>query len=97
LLVLVPVEGIRVVDEAPQDLRGVGGGHDKGLLDAVVEDQLYGELAMLKLALMGEQLAIGALLRRFPRARLPVAPETETLGWRRGMFRRGLERLPLVL
>jgi hypothetical protein len=83
------------VDEVPQDLRGVGGGHDKGLLDAVVEDQLVGELAVLKLARMGGQLAIRALLRRFPRARLPVAPET--LGWRRGMFLRGLERLPLVL
>ena len=36
-----------------------------------------------------------ALLRRFPGARLAVAPET--LRWRRGLFLRGLERLPLVL
>lgn len=47
------------------------------------------------LARMEGQIAIGALLRRFPRARLPVAPET--LRWRRGMFLRGPERLPLIL
>jgi cytochrome P450 len=47
------------------------------------------------LARMEGQIAIGALLRRFPEARLAVAPEK--LRWRRGLFLRGLERLPLVL
>jgi cytochrome P450 len=36
-----------------------------------------------------------ALLRRFPGARLAMA--TEALRWRRGLFLRGLEKLPLVL
>ncbi len=47
------------------------------------------------LARMEGQIAIGVLLRRFPHARLAVAPEE--LRWRRGLFLRGLERLPLVL
>ena len=47
------------------------------------------------LARMEGQIAIGTLLRRFPRARLAVAPET--LRWRRGLFLRGLHMLPLVL
>jgi cytochrome P450 len=38
---------------------------------------------------------LNAFLRRFPAARLAMAPET--LRWRRGLFLRGLERLPLVL
>jgi cytochrome P450 len=46
------------------------------------------------LARMEGQIAIGALLRRFPQARLPVP--AETLRWRRGLFLRGLERLPIV-
>src|ERR687890_2101048 len=46
------------------------------------------------LARMEGQIAIGALLRRFPRSRLAVPPET--LRWRRGLFLRGLERLPIV-
>jgi cytochrome P450 len=45
------------------------------------------------LARMEGQIALNALLRRFPGVRL--APET--LRWRRGLFLRGLERLPLVL
>jgi cytochrome P450 len=45
------------------------------------------------LARMEGQIAIGALVRRFPEARL--APGS--LRWRRGLFLRGLERLPLVL
>jgi cytochrome P450 PksS len=45
------------------------------------------------LARMEGQIALNALLQRFPGARL--APET--LRWRRGLFLRGLERLPLVL
>ena len=45
------------------------------------------------LARMEGQIAIGALVRRFPGARL--APGS--LRWRRGLFLRGLERLPLVL
>src|SRR5215217_5886306 len=45
------------------------------------------------LARMEGQIAIGAFVRRFPRARL--APGS--LRWRRGLFLRGLERLPLVL
>jgi cytochrome P450 len=47
------------------------------------------------LARMEGEIAVKALLRRFPRGRLAVAPET--LRWRRGLFLRGLERLPLVL
>jgi cytochrome P450 len=47
------------------------------------------------LARMEGQIALNALLRRFPGARLAMAPET--LRWRRGLFLRGLERLPLVL
>jgi cytochrome P450 len=46
------------------------------------------------LARMEGQIAIYALLRRFPHARLAVAPEE--LRWRRGLFLRGLEKLPLV-
>jgi cytochrome P450 len=45
------------------------------------------------LARMEGQIALNSLLRRFPRARLA----SETLRWRRGLFLRGLERLPLVL
>src|SRR5215210_3965091 len=47
------------------------------------------------LARMEGQIAMNALLRRFPGARLAVAPED--LRWRRGLFLRGLEGLPLVL
>jgi cytochrome P450 len=47
------------------------------------------------LARMEGQIALNALLRRFPGARLAMVPET--LRWRRGLFLRGLERLPLVL
>ncbi len=47
------------------------------------------------LARMEGQIAISALLGRFPHARLAVAPET--LRWRRGLFLRGLRRLPLIL
>src|ERR671910_150288 len=47
------------------------------------------------LARMEGQIALSALLRRFPGARLAMAPES--LHWRRGLFLRGLEKLPLVL
>ena len=47
------------------------------------------------LARMEGQIAIAALLRSFPRARLAVAPEA--LSWHRGLFLRGLETLPFVL
>jgi cytochrome P450 len=47
------------------------------------------------LARMEGQIALNALLRRFPGARLATAPEA--LRWRRGLFLRGLERLPLTL
>jgi cytochrome P450 PksS len=47
------------------------------------------------LARMEGLIAMGALLRRFPRVRLAVAPGT--LRWRRGLFLRGLHMLPLVL
>jgi cytochrome P450 len=47
------------------------------------------------LARMEGQIAINALLRRFPHTHVAVAPEA--LRWRRGLFLRGLERLPLVL
>jgi cytochrome P450 PksS len=46
-------------------------------------------------ARMEGQIALSAFLRRFPGARLATAPES--LHWRRGLFLRGLERLPLVL
>ncbi|CAN5664210.1 cytochrome P450 [soil metagenome] len=47
------------------------------------------------LARMEGQIAINALVQRFPGIRLAVSPES--LRWRRGLFLRGLERLPLVL
>jgi cytochrome P450 PksS len=47
------------------------------------------------LARMEGQIAISAFLRHFSEARLAVAPES--LRWRRGVFLRGLRRLPLVL
>ena len=47
------------------------------------------------LARMEGQIALTALMRRFPGARLVMAPES--LHWRRGLFLRGLEKLPLVL
>ncbi len=47
------------------------------------------------LARMEGQIAVNALLRRFPQASLAVA--SESLRWRRGLFLRGVERLPLVL
>jgi len=47
------------------------------------------------LARMEAQIAINALLQRFPDTNLAVTPES--LCWRRGLFLRGLERLPLVL
>ncbi|MDQ4001375.1 MAG: cytochrome P450 [Actinomycetota bacterium] len=46
------------------------------------------------LARMEGQIAISAFLRHFPEARLAVA--LKSLRWRRGVFLRGLERLPLV-
>ncbi len=46
------------------------------------------------LARMEGQIAISAFLRHFPEARLAVAPKW--LRWRRGVFLRGLDRLPLV-
>jgi cytochrome P450 PksS len=47
------------------------------------------------LARMEGQIALTTLMRRFPGARLAMAPEA--LRWRRGLFLRGLEKLPLVL
>jgi len=47
------------------------------------------------LARMEGQIALNAFLVRLPEARLDVAPES--LRWRRGVFLRGLERLPLAL
>jgi cytochrome P450 family 107 subfamily K polypeptide 1 len=47
------------------------------------------------LARMEGQIALNAFLRRFPEVRLAMAPKT--LRWRRGLFLRGLERLPMVL
>jgi hypothetical protein len=51
LLLSVPIEGVRVMDEVPQDLGVVGGGHDEGLLGPVVQDQLVRELAVLERSL----------------------------------------------
>ena len=45
------------------------------------------------LARMEGQIAITALLRRFPDMNLAVT--SESMRWRRGLFLRGLERLPL--
>jgi cytochrome P450 len=47
------------------------------------------------LARMEGQIAIGAFLRRFPKASLAVT--SESLRWRRGLFLRGLKKLALVL
>jgi cytochrome P450 PksS len=47
------------------------------------------------LARMEGQIAISALLKRFPSLHLDVDPAS--LHWRRGIFLRGLQRLPLVL
>jgi cytochrome P450 len=47
------------------------------------------------LARMEGQIAIIALLRRFPAMHLDVEPGS--LRWHRGLFLRGLEKLPLVL
>ena len=47
------------------------------------------------LARLEGQIAFNTLLRRAPNLRLTVPPDT--LRWRRGMFLRGLERLPLAL
>ena len=46
------------------------------------------------LARMEGQIAISALLRRFPKIHLGVEPWS--LRWRRGLFLRGLEKLPLI-
>ena len=40
------------MEEVPQDLGVVGGGHDEGLLGPIVEDQLVGELAVLQVPLV---------------------------------------------
>src|SRR5215218_569872 len=47
------------------------------------------------LARMEGQIAISALLKRFPGLHLDVDPAS--LPWRRGIFLRGLQRLPLVI
>jgi cytochrome P450 len=47
------------------------------------------------LARMEGQIAVSALLQRFPNLRLDIDPGS--LRWRRGIFLRGLQRLPLVL
>jgi len=47
------------------------------------------------LARMEGQIAMTALLQRFPDIRLDAAPES--LRWRPGLFLRGLDRLPLLL
>jgi cytochrome P450 len=47
------------------------------------------------LARMEGQIAISALLQRFPNLHLDIDPGS--LRWRRGIFLRGLQRLPLVL
>ena len=52
LLIQVPVDGVGVVEEVPQDLGVVGGGHDEGFLGPIVEDQLVGELAVLQVPLV---------------------------------------------
>ena len=46
------------------------------------------------LARLEGQIAINTLLQRLPGLRLAVAPES--LRWRRGLFLRGLEKLPLA-
>jgi cytochrome P450 len=47
------------------------------------------------LARMEGEIALTAILQRFPGLQLAVSPES--LRWHRGLFLRGLERLPLVL
>ena len=47
------------------------------------------------LARMEGQIAISALLKRFPTLHLDVDPAS--LHWRRGLFLRGLQKSPLVI
>jgi cytochrome P450 len=47
------------------------------------------------LARMEGQIAFSALLERFPGLHLDVDPAS--LHWRRGIFLRGLQQLPLVI
>ena len=47
------------------------------------------------LARMEGQIAFSALLERFPGLHLDVDPAS--LHWRRGIFLRGLQKLPLVI
>lgn len=47
------------------------------------------------LARLEAQIAIGTVLHRLPDMRLAVPPES--LRWRRGLFLRGLQKLPLLL
>jgi cytochrome P450 PksS len=47
------------------------------------------------LARLEGQIALEALLRRAPELRL--AAPAESLRWRRGLFLRGLEKLPVAL
>jgi len=47
------------------------------------------------LARMEGQIAISALLQRFPSLHLEI--DLGSLRWRRGLFLRGLQRLPLIL
>jgi cytochrome P450 len=47
------------------------------------------------LARMEGQIAITALVHRFPEMRLAVEPKS--LRWRHSLFLRGLEKLPVVL
>src|SRR5918997_2224823 len=52
LVLGVPVEGVRVVDEVPEQLAILRRGHDKDLLGPVVEDQLVGKFALLQRSLV---------------------------------------------
>ena len=47
------------------------------------------------LARLEGQIALSTLFRRFPHLRLAVTPES--LRWRKGLFFRGLEELPVLL
>ena len=52
LVLRVPVEGLRDLDQVPQHLGGLRHGQDNGFLGAVTKDQLVGEIGILELAIV---------------------------------------------
>ncbi len=92
-----PLAGIvRAAVQVPTECAGeLGDGHLAPLGAARGVIRRRGLFLRAPLARMEGQIAVDAFLRRFPAAYLAVGPES--LRWRRGLFLRGLQRLPLVL